>query len=163
MAPFSWSKDAEGEAITYLLSGRVDESSDFEPLLRELKDEVIFDLAGIERINSSGVLRWGRFIREVSQRVQDLRFVRCSPVIVSQLNMIKDFSGKAAIESFYAPYVCEECGAESTALLDVTKDREQLETRRVPSRRCDECGHDMVLNSLEDSYLGFLDQEPGEA
>lgn len=162
MEPFSWLKEPEGERNVYHLSGRVDETTDFRPIVKDASGDVTFDLSGIERMNSSGVMRWGRFIRDVSKRTASVRFVRCSPVIVNQLNMIKDFAGGAVIESFYAPYICEECGTESTTLVEVDEHREALIAKQVPPQSCPACNQEMVLNSLEDSYLSFLRDEQDE-
>ena len=103
--------------------GEIDENADFADLRRRLRGPVAFQLGEVRRINSCGVREWVNFVRDLPH-VTDLSFSHCSPAIVTQLNMIYNFRGRAKIRSFYAPYVCDACGREEEQLIDAHAERD---------------------------------------
>lgn len=134
------------------LAGEVDEHVDFAPLLARLSGHVVFDLARLRRINSQGVRAWIDFLRDVP--VRTLVFRRCSPAVITQVNMIANFRGPATIESFLAPYVCDACGTEIEHLIEVADQRRR--GHYVPEVRCPSCGAAMAFDDVVDRYLSFL-------
>jgi len=139
-----------GEVLT--VEGDLDETTDFAkaPIARATAP-VAIDLGGVRRINSCGVREWVNFIRTLSQSRQ-VRLLRCSMPIVEQLNMVFNFRGTAAIESFFAPFCCSNCGA-STAVLLTPADAPQAS---AAPRRCDQCGGSSVFDDLPERYFAFL-------
>lgn len=142
---------------TVELYGEIDENAEFSELRRRLKGPVVFHLAEVRRINSCGVREWVNFIRDLPE-VSKLTFAECSHPIVTQLNMIYNFRGPADIESFYAPYVCENCNHEEEKLLQVAPLLEAENTGDVPSFSCPECGDIMEFDDLPERYLSFLSE-----
>lgn len=148
----TWIKERPG-LTTVEFVGEIDENADFIELRRRLRGTVAFQLAEVRRINSCGVREWVNFVRDLPH-VTDLSFSHCSPAIVTQLNMIYNFRGNARIRSFYAPYVCERCGAEEEKLVDVPT---QAGARQeIPSFACSSCGATMEFDDLPERYLSFL-------
>lgn len=129
--------------------GPVDERADFDELAG-LTGHVTFDLAGLTRFNSEGVRRWIQFLRSLKS-VLHLEFVRCSPALVDQLNMIRGTEGEAEIRSFYAPYICQVTGEVKLVLLKA-KDVEDPLT--PPTLTCEH--GEMELDDNPRRYLGFL-------
>jgi len=149
----SWRIKERPGLTTVEFVGEIDENADFIELRRKLRGAVAFQLAEVRRINSCGVREWVNFVRDLPH-VTDLSFSHCSPAIVTQLNMIYNFRGSARIRSFYAPYVCEACGAEEEKLVDVpgpAGGRQEL-----PSFACSQCGATMEFDDLPERYLSFL-------
>jgi hypothetical protein len=139
--------------------GEIDENADFGELRRRLQGNLVFHLAEVRRISSCGVREWVNFVRELGQPlpggdgvVTELVFTHCSPAIVTQLNMIYNFRGNARIRSFYAPYVCEQCGQEEEKLVDVPTHGRQ----EIPVFACSQCGSTMEFDDLPERYLSFL-------
>ena len=134
--------------------GEIDENADFSVLKHELQGDVEFQLAGITRVNSCGVREWVNFVRNLPH-VSSLRFVKCSPAIVTQLNAIYNFRGPARVRSLLAPYVCEGCAIEEYKVIDVHP-RFPRASMVVPVFSCPRCGGPMEFDDLPERYLSFL-------
>jgi anti-anti-sigma regulatory factor len=148
--PLSWEVIEKNEETLVVFTGNLNEKSSRLEELKSLAGKVIFDLAGIYRINSVGVTHWINFINDL-QHVSELSLVRCSIPVVGQLNMVRDFKGKSQVISFYAPYVCPETGDEEEILLT----REDLGDSFTPPKIECEDG-EMVLDDLPKRYFTFL-------
>jgi eukaryotic-like serine/threonine-protein kinase len=141
--------------------GEVDEHADFRGLLDRMRGNVTFELGEVRRLNSSGVREWVNFVRELEPAVTELTLSACSPAIVTQLNMIRNFRGPARIRSFLAPYVCGACGHEEEKLLDVRAHFADHKLDRMPGFLCEECQGPMEFDDLPERYLAFLEDEWG--
>lgn len=152
----SWQLHQRPGGVRVEFAGDMDENSSFGELKRKLNGHVTFSLAGVRRINSCGVREWVNFVRELPT-VQQLEFEDCSTAIVSQLNMIYNFKGKARIKSFFAPYICESCGREEEKLLDIARHFPSRD-RKVPPFPCEKCGAMMDFDDIPERYLSFLNE-----
>jgi hypothetical protein len=149
--PLTWEIKKAGDGSTLVIfEGVIDERSTLDALGEPLQGKVTFDLAAVRRINSEGVRRWMLFLRGLS-RVTELVFVRCSIVIVTQLNMISGFQCNAEIRSFFAPYLCTKTGQEEERLI-LTKDI--TDPRHPPTFPCE--GGVLELDDIPERYLAFL-------
>ena len=149
---FQASVQHRGDVSYVKLGGVIDEDNELADLVEKIPSgTAVIDLGEIERINSCGVREWVNFIRTLSQSRQ-VRLLRCSMPIVEQLNMVFNFRGTAAIESFFAPFCCSNCGA-STAVLLTPADAPQAS---AAPRRCDQCGGSSVFDDLPERYFAFL-------
>lgn len=155
----SWRIKERPGFTTVEFFGEIDENADFAELRRRLSGSVVFHLAEVRRMNSCGVREWVNFVRDLPN-VAELTFSHCSPAIVTQLNMIYNFRGSARVRSFYAPYVCEECGREEEKLLDVQTQFPTGATSRVPQHTCEKCSKPMDFDDIPERYLSFLNEEP---
>lgn len=144
----------DGEVTIVSLNGAVDEDANFAPLLEHLrsKGHVRFDLSGVARINSCGVREWVNFIRALPQNC-DIELEKCTPTVVSQLNMISNFAGAARVISVHAPFVCDSCGSEEDMLVDVAGGQ----VPELEEARCRSCGGVMEFDDVRESYFAFLD------
>jgi hypothetical protein len=148
-----WDIASGGDATIVELAGDVDEHASLGPLGAQLSGPVVLDLAAVRRINSQGVRTWIDFLRALSE-VTRLVFRRCSVPVITQINMIANFRGTATVASFYAPYVCDACGAEAEHLIDVGEQRRR--GTRMPEVACTACGGAMSFDDVADRYLSFL-------
>lgn len=150
--------DAGADAdLLVVLGGDVDENASFVELAPQLRGRVAFDLAAVRRINSCGVREWVIFHRDlVPGSVTSVEFRACSPPVVSQLNTIANFRGRARVSSFFAPFVCERCGREEERLVCVA---ERPTETRLPEVACPRCAAPMEFDDLADRYLSFLREE----
>ena len=157
--PFSWKVEARnGDSLRVALRGEIDENADFSELRTTLRGNVELSLEGITRINSCGVREWVNFVRGLDE-VTTLRFSRCSPTVVLQLNTIYNFRGRARVISFLAPYVCEVCHTDEYKLLEVDEHFVDRTLKGVPAFRCARCGGVMMFDELPERYLSFLSEE----
>ncbi len=125
----------------------------FDRLLGSLGENVAFNLRAVRAINSSGVRAWINFIREVS-RSRNVVLEECSPEIISQINMVPSFLGKAKLSSFYAAYTCERCGAEHEQRYEL-KSLIADHSLAAKSKTCNSCAGTMVMD--DDFFWSFMD------
>jgi anti-anti-sigma regulatory factor len=94
------------EDVTFLkVSGTIDEDNTLASSLKKIDGHtVVVDLAGVERINSCGVRDWVNWLNDLEGRGKQVVLVRCSPVIVNQVNLVHNFAGRGHVKSFFAPY-----------------------------------------------------------
>jgi anti-anti-sigma regulatory factor len=156
----SWRAEPRDDGrLVVQLKGEINENADFSELRKLMRGDVDLELDGVTRINSCGVREWVNFVRTLDE-VKSLRFARCSPTVVLQLNTIYNFRGRAKVLSFLAPYVCEVCHIDEYRLLDVTEHfGERGASAGVPAFRCPRCNGVMMFDELPERYLSFLAEE----
>ncbi len=142
-----WTATRDGVA----LRGDIDEKCMLDPLADELQDGAVLDLSGVERVNSVGVRMWLAFIGRLQGR--SLKLSACSVPIVHQLNMIARFGGDAEVTSIHAPFLCPECDASATTLVELAAD---VDAQLAAERLCPKCGAHMEFDDVPSSYLAFL-------
>jgi anti-anti-sigma regulatory factor len=145
------SRGAEGTHV--LLYGEITEATVFGELT-QLRGHVLFDLAGVRRINSFGVRELISFMTDLGRGCQ-LEAERCSPVIVSQINMLPTLSSSIRIRSVLAPMECPKCFHETEIAVDIP--RSGGRRPQIPRTECDECRTPMGLSEPEDRYFAFLE------
>lgn len=146
-----------GDGDVVRLVGQVDDQATLSDLLAQLGTRVIIDLGGVRFINSVGVREWIVFLASLSDRGSSVVLRNVSEPMIHQMNMVVEASGKATIESFHAPFVCEGCGSERSVLIDVAANLEDLRARKVPPQRCPECSGNLLFDDFPNRYLLFLD------
>ncbi len=142
--------------VVYYFSGDVNENFNQADVPLISRNRIVLDLKGVENFNSCGIREWIYFIRSLTGK-GSIYFRNCSIATVDQINMIPDSLGGASIESFYAPYFCQEHG-ESIQLIEVEKNRDDLMHLVAPTFKCSECGKDLEFDALEESYFMFITQ-----
>jgi hypothetical protein len=144
-----------GPSHLIILKGQIDEDSDFSELLKLKNSEIKFDLRQVTMINSCGIREWINYIDKILGKTK-ISYLQCPQVIIDQINMVKGFvpSG-AAIESFFAPYFCEECDKEQSVLLNVA----EMKGFSAPKQKCAKCSNDMEFDAIEQQYFHFLKQK----
>ena len=142
------------------LEGQVTEDTSLLEVLSECQGKpVIVDSSRLERINSCGVRDWVRWVKGLEDRGNQLVHVRCSPVVVAQINMISNFMGKGQVVSFLAPYLCPDCGHEHLEPMETSGMKEPY---AVPDLECPSCKSTMEFDELPESYFEFSKRrQPG--
>lgn len=137
------------------VDGVIDADLDAEALTAGLQGEVVvIDLQRALKITSFGVRRWIDALKE--QGAKYLCFLNVQPAIMSQFNMIKDFSSGGDVLSLHLPYVCDWCDEETTRLLDLRRDFDGVvENGHLPEVTCGNCGGAASFDDLPASYLSF--------
>jgi len=142
-----------GSVVMAQLVGVINEDNSLEERLTSTRGKgVLIDLASVERINSCGVRDWIRFAQRLEAAGNALYLFRCSPVVVAQINMVRNFCGdKGQVVSFQAPYFCPNCDEERTE----TFPSEKMSQGTSPSATCPTCKGPMEFDDLPDLYFAF--------
>src|SRR5215467_11517991 len=76
------------------LGGVIDEDNELAELTERIPaGTVVIDLGEIERINSCGVRDWVNWLTRIEKAGSRVVLVECSPAIVSQINLVNNFTG----------------------------------------------------------------------
>ncbi len=117
---------------------------------------VKIDFAKVEYVNSCGVRAWINFLREL-ERDRQVEFANCTPEIVTQMNMIPSFKGRAIVSSVFGNYTCSVCDNKKVVLFEKDKTLPSGDGEiNLPGVKCNKCGDEnMELDELEDEYFAF--------
>ena len=151
--------DVHIEGARLRLSGRIDEASPVGDLAARLPPgPIIIDTGGVEFVNSVGLREWMRLVRTLSAQ-GTVTLERVADPLMTQMNLISEFSGQVRIASFHAPYVCPACGAEANPLVDVDANAQALAALKPPPIPCPECGAAMELGDFPERYLSIFQDD----
>ena len=149
-------KRDEGNTTWLTLEGIIDENANFKDAFSGLQEKVVFDLGGIDLINSCGVREWMHALQQLPKDSQ-VQYVNCAPRIVEQINYVANFLGSGTVQSFYAPYFCAKCKKESNILL-TGKELGSARPVKAPAEKCPTCKVAMEFDDIEEEYFSFLDE-----
>jgi len=148
-------KTGDGDLVT--LTGEVDDQATLSDLTEQLGKKVTVDLKGVRFINSVGVREWIVFLGSLTEKGVAVVLRNCSEPMVHQMSMVVEARGTAEVESFCAPFLCDDCASERSLVLDVQQNLAELKARRVPAQKCPDCGGTMRFDDFPNRYLLFLD------
>lgn len=154
------------EDVSFLkISGTIDEDNTLAGSLKKIEGRtVVIDLSGVERINSCGVRDWVNWLNDLEQGGKQVVLVRCSPCIVTQINLVHNFTGKGIVKSFFAPYYCGKCDKEQQKLLQVEQFAGST-VARAPTFRAEGCQNvpcELAFDDIDESYFAFLPRSQGK-
>lgn len=148
-------QQGEYDLITFV--GPINEEA--EVYLGEVASKIgakcIINFKKVEYVNSCGVRGFINFIRELEQG-REVIFEECTAEIITQINMIPSFKGKATIKSLYCPYSCDDCGNEEMILLEQGRNLPASNTVELDSLECPQCKSEMEMEELEEEFFSFL-------
>jgi anti-anti-sigma regulatory factor len=135
------------------LSGEISEMSQFGGDLATIRGPVSLDCGEIRRINSFGVRALLHFIEALGAH-GSVTLENCSPIVVTQLNLLPELTRLVSIRSVRVPLECPRCFHETEEPLDLPRGQ-----RTPPPIRavCPKCGRDMMLSEPVDRYFAFLE------
>lgn len=141
------------------LTGVLDEHNRLGDLMEKVgAGTALINLAGVERINSTGARDWVRWLASIEARGIKPVLIACSPAVVDQLNRTKNFAGNAVVKSFQIPYHCDTCDLDKLMLVYVA-DMSQPPAE-APVCTCDGCGGPMMFVEDIATYFAFLNHLP---
>ena len=154
------------EDVSFLkISGTLDEDNTLASSLKKIEGRtVVIDLSGVERINSCGVRDWVNWLNDLEATGRQVVLVRCSPCIVTQINLVHNFTGKGIVKSFFAPYYCGRCDKEQQKLLQVEQFTGAAQPI-APTFRAEGCQNvpcELQFDDIEESYFAFLPRSAGK-
>lgn len=148
-------RDKKDKTLILRLSGEIDETVNFDQAIGATSPDTVLHCEGISRINSLGVKAWIAFFEACTKRGVKLRYTHCSPAVVEQLGLIRNFACEGVIETIYVPFVCtnKACCRELVGLFKV-EDLQRI-AFKIPALKCSTCGSPAVFDDLEDEYFRF--------
>jgi hypothetical protein len=146
--------EQSGNGVLYTFKGDVDDTFRQQDVPRIKANSIIMDLEGITNFNSCGVREWVFLIKDL-EKLGQLNFRKCSIPMVDQFNMVPESIGNGTVESFFAPYVCEDHG-DMEVLLDVKADKASIAAQSAPEKACQKCQQSLIFDAMADSYFLFL-------
>lgn len=149
-----WDAKTLPAGVRITLRGSFDETTDFSRIPTENIDKLIFDLAGIQLINSWGARQWIMFLRSLPDELE-FCFVNAAPVFIKHCNMVADMLGRGSILSFAAPYQCASCSNENDRILQVSSVSPAI-IHEPPEFRCPRCGGVEEFDDVPARYFAFL-------
>jgi hypothetical protein len=138
---------------TYVFAGEVNENFRQQEVPRPSTSTVVLVLENISHFNSCGIREWVYMIKDFAKKSR-LVFKKCSVAMVDQINMVPDSILGGEVESFYAPYACEEHG-ESSKLIEMSAMYHTISQRKPPSMTCEHCNSELDFDALPQSYFLF--------
>jgi anti-anti-sigma regulatory factor len=149
--------ESDGDTSVVKLVGFLDEENKLKRLVEKIPaGTAMIDLAGVERINSLGIRDWVNWMSALEQNGTRPVLVSCSPAIVAQINLVKNFTGHGAVKSFQVPYHCRECDEDRVIVVE-TSEMSSPETP-PPTVPCKTCKRAMDVDEMPESYFAFLGQ-----
>ena len=151
---------AEGQLTYIVLAGVIDERFDAGSVASSISTKlVVINCARVTRISSFGVRQWLQLMEVIEKEAEKLYLVECSSKFIDQLNMFAGFIGRGQVLSFYAPYVCESCGASRSILFRVDQDREMIESGQPPNFTCRTCRGPEYFDDDPNTYFEWYGQQ----
>lgn len=157
MGRMSLKKIQEDGKIVILVSGNIDEDSNFTGHGFSGNSEVTLDLENVVSINSCGIREWINWLREAEST--KINFRKCPKVIVDQINMVSGFLPETAkVESFYVPYYSEDSGDEKLVLFHSGKEFTETEVDAPEKIKDEKSGEEFEIDVVESKYFRFLNK-----
>lgn len=139
------------------LDGEMNES--FDPAaFTGLRGVVVFDLDGVKRFTSHGVLQWITALGNCPASYYC--FINCRPCAMDQFNLVHAFPQRGELVSFYTNFVCVECGHEVERLIDLRRQLEIQETLALPEVECPKCQARAELDEVPELYFKYVLSAP---
>lgn len=148
--------DSDGGFKLAKISGVIDDVADFDATLGAPPAALRIHCGDVKRINSVGVKKWVTYFQRAKDRHTKLEFVECSPVIVQQVNLFRNFVCGGAIRSIHMPYACPGCGNNFSQVYDCEALKKNVSS--PPAAPCPKCGKPGEFDDLPEEYLLFLTQ-----
>jgi hypothetical protein len=150
-----------GTEAVYTFKGEVDEFFRQKDVPRIKSQNIILVLEDITHFNSCGIREWVYMIRDFA-KIGRLVFRKCSVAMVDQINMVPDSISGGEVESFFAPYACDDHG-EMAQLIDMKTMFSKLSTKSAPEMKCSKCNKNLEFDALPGSYFLFCSPEVSKA
>ena len=141
--------------------GTISEFTDFKDILSDIDEITYIDLSYIFKINTLGARTW---IDNIIAYKGKIVFKNCSIPIVEQLNIVPELIGSNVIvESFLAPYFCEDCDFSEDTLLIIDDHIDYQTNEIMVGVSCPHCNNKMNPDFDEEDYLFFINRMQDKA
>ena len=136
----------------YFFKGMIDGTfqPDWAGLFKE--DELVFNFNDLSYINSSGVMSFGQFLKNL-RPVQKISYEQVPAIVIGQMGLTRGLvSDQYFPRSFYVPYINEKLDDQIHVLLTF----DEVKDGKIPPKRHPADGSMIVPDVLESKFLNFL-------
>jgi len=141
------------------VNGDMGEDLPIEKIAEGLEGDVVFNLAGVGRMDDAGRLRWQKLLATVASSTERILVVGLPPSMIEQMDRGNDLAGKGQVLSLYLPYSCRSCQTTSHLEVDVAMHQRDLQFAAPPSATCPDCRQPVECMASE-AMLSGLTQLP---
>ncbi|HWE31149.1 MAG TPA: hypothetical protein VHB97_24245, partial [Polyangia bacterium] len=152
-------KQIDGRATFLKLSGDLDGSFPREKIADGAEGDVLFDLAGIGKIDPAGAAEWRQMMAQIAAPSERIVIVGAPAAFVERLTKAEDLGQKGLILSFAMPYSCPTCRSTSAREIDVAQHWDVLKFASAPELKCPDCGSPTTCAASE-ALLAHLPSLP---
>ena len=132
---------SESSIPNFSIVGSINEKADFSLISLSLS-ELHLDGYEVDRINSTGVRHWMKFMELLKSKGIKVKFYQVSTALIEQFNAIRNFGGGGEVVSATVPFVCLKCG--KTTLKPMTKVEVLATDFDQPKISCQSCQSDKI-------------------
>lgn len=133
-------KAIDGRATFLKLTGDLDASFPREKIADGAEGDVIFDLAGIGKIDPAGAAEWRQMMAQIAAPSERIVIAGAPAAFVERLTKTEDLGQKGLILTFTMPYSCPTCRSTSAREIDVNEHWDVLKFATPPELKCPDCG-----------------------
>jgi anti-anti-sigma regulatory factor len=148
------SKSDKNGVLYVQLKGTIEEGIELEKAIGPVGNEVIIGTKEVSRLNSAGIVLWIQYFQKLQKQKIKVTLAECSPPIVEQMNLIRNFTCGAQVQSVYAPFACRQCKNQFVNLFGTEELKKVLSN--LPQPPCPKCGAKMEFDDIPDEYFEFL-------
>ena len=153
------------QANALAFDGVLDEETSLKDLLtafeevrsKGFKPPLVLSFAKVTRGNSAGIVTWLKFMKQIQTPV---KYIDTPVWLVGQFNMIKGyFENSSYVESFQAPYYCEDGQHSKVLTLVIGKDLPVLDNYagyQFSRQKID--GKDYEIDFDPQQFLSFISE-----
>lgn len=145
-------EETEGSTTVHL-KGVIDENSNLENIIGQVKPKLRVGCKGVTRVNSFGVRHWIKYFRKLTDLGVKYTFFECSPIIVDQMNTVGDFRVSGKVESIYLPYICSGCKKSYFSLYKMKSLEKGAKVPKLPDIECPICHSTMKFDDIPEDYF----------
>lgn len=147
-------KDSSTIPPILILSGVIDETTDFKTLFVREGSDLRLNCKDISRINSIGIRAWQNFFGRFRESGGIVKFEQVAPALVTAAGYISDFFAPDEVESLCVPYQCVKC---SDLIVKVYTPKEVMSLMpHFDGIPCEKCGATAELDEMPEEYFHFL-------
>lgn len=150
------------EKLELIIEGPISEKTTLFGVNFTEAKKINLNLEKVTFINSIGVKNWITWTLRVPKDAE-IKIVKSPYVIINQANIVQGFLQKnMQVDSFYAPFICDECSDEQSILLQRGSDFEYVSENKdsffkLPENlKCKKCAGIMEPDFIPEKTFAFL-------
>lgn len=145
----------KGETLL-VLNGDITGEKSLKSILGDLSGKPVLNCKGIKRLNSVGIREWVQYFSEQRSKGVQLTFEECSPAVVNQMRLFKNFLPLSEVRSVSLPLICEECDTE-VYLSVLSSELQGKKAEDFSSEKCPSCGQKRCTFDDDESYFELFE------
>jgi len=130
-------KLVHGSVTYFRINGTVGSMFRARPFLVGAEGEVVIDLAGVDRVDPSGLREWRRVLKSLAGQVPSVTLVDVGESVLSVAADSFTIARNISVYSVLVPYKCTECGRRSNESHVLGRAAWPIE---LPEQICPSCG-----------------------